>query len=233
MRKYVMFGALFALAAALSAQPVFDDPRATVIDIAAVPGRAKDEIRVISASREAPMSVAVSAYYAKKKRWDSYGVADLVSVDDTDMISSRLSGKLKRYSHIAVVPSSSSPLTFRVKKAHDDLYLYVISEETIDDSAFVVDTLSVPGKFKDNVKIKNMSADSDMGFDVYARKTESDAWQKVGTAFVKGAGDEDFVWSALPDNVANYRYIAVLAHNGNTYAYEASKKHNDLYITVR
>ncbi|MDE6773483.1 MAG: hypothetical protein K2J14_02525, partial [Treponemataceae bacterium] len=63
MKKYVMFGALFALAAALFAQPVFDDPRATVIDISAVPGKAKDEIRVINASREAPVSVAVSVYY--------------------------------------------------------------------------------------------------------------------------------------------------------------------------
>lgn len=233
MKKYMMFGALFALAAAVFAQPVFDDPRATVIDISAVPGTAKDEIRVINASREAQMSVAVSVYYAKKQRWDPYGTADLVSVDDTDMISSKLSGKLKRYSHVAIVPSASSPLEFGVAKAHNDLYIYVISKETVDDSAFVVDTLSVPGKFKDNVKVKNMSEDSNMGFDVYARKTEADAWQKVGTAFVKSAGDEDFVWSILPDDVANYRFIAVLAHNGKTYAYEASKKNNDLYITVR
>ncbi len=233
MKKYAVFGALFALAAALFAQPVFDDPRATVIDIAAVPGKAKDEIRVINASREASLGVAVSVWNAKKKRWEAYGTADLVSVDDTDMISSKLSGKLKRYSHVAVVPSSSSPLAFGVAKAHNDLYVYVISNETVDDSAFLVDTLAVPGKFKDNVKIKNMSADSRMGFDVYARKTEADAWQKAGTAFVKSAGDEDSVWSILPDDVANYRYIAVLAHNGKSYAYEASKKNNDLYITVR
>ncbi|MCH5295971.1 MAG: hypothetical protein J1F14_08760 [Treponema sp.] len=233
MKKHLILSAMLVMTAVLSAQPAFDNPKAVVIDVAASPGRLKDEIRVVNASHENLLSIFVSVYSPKNARWEFYGTANLTSISDTDRISSPLSGKIKEISHVAVVPSSETPLAFRIAKRNNDLFIYVISEETIDGGTFVIDANSVSGKFEDNMKIMNMSKDSGIGFDVYARKTENDGWQKAGTAFVKSAGDTDTVESILPESMAAYRYFALLPHNGASYNYHAEKKNNDLYILVQ
>lgn len=236
MKKTTLCAALaVVVAAALSAQeaPAFDDPRATVIDINAVPGKAKDEIRVINATHESLMTVSVSVYEAKKRQWLPYGVAELTSLTDTDQVDSKLSGSLKKYSHVAVLPSVNKDFKILARKDHNDLYISVLSLEEPSEYATVMDAFALNGTFKDNVRLVNQSDASNVGFDVYTQKDNSDTWFKVGTAFLKGKDDTCFVHVVTPDPVASYRYFAVIAHDGIDYTYEAKKENSDLIITVR
>lgn len=108
---------------------------------------------------------------------------------------------------------------------------YIFDEKNIDTDAFIFDATAVSGKFKDNIVFKSQTNEKYLQFDLYARKTTEEAWEKIGSAFLKEYDDWQFVDTELP--VQKYRYFAVISQNGKKYNYTPIKQSNDLYIVVR
>lgn len=234
MKKIALVTAMLALGAAVFAQeaPAFDDPKATVCDLSALAGKAKT-VRVVNATHESALEVAVSVYDAKKQQWLSYGTAKLGAITDAAIIPSALSGKLKSFSHVAVVPSPDKGFKVLAAKANGEVRIGVLSLEEPSEYATVMDVFALNGTFKNAVQLENQSAATNAGFDIYTQKDNSDTWFKVGTAYVKGKGDTCAVNVVTPDPAETYRYFAVIAHDGTDYAYSAKKANGALVITVQ
>ena len=98
-------------------------------------------------------------------------------------------------------------------------------------AAHVIDANAAEGKIKDNIRLRNMSSDSDISFNVYVHDPASKQWILYGKGSLKGAGDTDFIDSDI-GSIKKYRYFAVESLNQKEYTYRATKSHNDLYLAV-
>ena len=234
MKKFTVLTVLLTLTASIfAAAPAFEDPKAVVFDLNAIEGKAKSDICVVNATHENALTVTISVYETKKQQWSLYGSVNLQSITDAMVVTPQLKGALKNYSHVAVVPSINTQCKILAAKVNNVLRIAVLSLEEPSEYATVMDVFALDGSFKDNVRLINQSSASNVGFDVYTQKDNSDTWFKVGTAYLKGRDDTCFVQVVTPDPVASYRYFAVISHDGNDYAYEAKKERNDLLITVK
>ena len=93
MKKLIIVGLAAAIACGAFAQrnaPAFDDSKASVIDVssAAVPGKMKDNIKLINLSDDENISFCVYIYDSKKASWNLYGKALLKEFYDGDTIDS-------------------------------------------------------------------------------------------------------------------------------------------------
>lgn len=209
---------------------LYDGSNAIIVNRSDIPGgKLSDEIHVFNASDIPSIQVTFSGYLEKKKTWKLLGSVNLNAIGKEGEIETTLKN---RYSKFSIKPSVNVPLKISVKEEEDYLYVHLLSEETVDSAATVIDAKNVKGSFKDNIRLFSKTTDRNLAFYVYARKTESDPWVKVGAAFLKKKGDSDFVESALIEPVANYRYFAVLPSNNREYQYAVRKARNDLYITI-
>lgn len=235
MKKIAVLFILSALSACLFAEniPAFDNAKAAVFDVNVMPGKAKNGIRVINATHEDNLNVAVSVYDAKQKNWVPYGTALLRSLTDAVSVDSAMKSKLKDYQYVAAVPSSEKEFKVLAKKEDNNLCISVLSLEEPSEYATVMDVFALNGTFKSKVVLENHSSARNVGFDVYTQKDNSDTWFKVGVAYLKDKGDSCAVMVVTPDAVESYRYFAVIAHDGVDYAYSAKKADNALVITVQ
>lgn len=96
----------------------------------------------------------------------------------------------------------------------------------------IIDSFRAPGNMRDRIRLVSRSAKFGISFKVYVHDPNRFGWVEYGIGFLKGAGDTDYINSPLEDTLANYRYFAVEAMDGNTYQYTPAKKSHDLYITV-
>lgn len=220
-------------AVAQNSAPAFEDENAIVIDIQSVRGRAKDEIRVINATHEADIDAEIYVYEKRNGRWRNYGTASLSGINDTDRVTSLYSGNLGRFSHIAVLTTAQEPVKVAVKKAHNDIYIYLFSDFSLNtDGLSIIDSKSVRGSFRDNIKVRNFSDTlENISFTVFARKTEADPWILAGTVYLKGKGDTDTLETPL-SKISSYRYFTLAAEDGATFTLDAEKMNNDLYIYI-
>lgn len=211
---------------------VYDGENAVIFNLDELPGGGKlsDEIHIYNATHLSGMSVSVEGYIEKKGTWQMLGTVKLKGPSSDEEIEKTLK---KKYSKFAVKPSVSEPVRVSAKIDDEYLVIHLLSEETIDSNAEVLDAATVPGKFKDNVRFISQISDTNACFDLYARKSGAEPWQKVGCALLKKREDTDFVKSALVEPVSSYSQFTVLAHNGKSYTYKLSKSSNDLYITVQ
>ena len=243
MKKLIIAGLAAAIACGAFAQqnaPAFDDPKASVIAVssAAVPGKMKDNIKLINLSDDENISFRVYIYDSKKASWNLYGRALLKEFYDGDTIDSDFEDKIRKVEYVAVVPDGNGAYRYEAEKKHNDLYIKVYSPDgSIDESykkdAATVDVRSVPGGFKDNVKFVSETSDKNISFMLYAFNDKNGAWQKAGVAVLKGFGDTDTVDSPLEDSLPSYAYFAVVSRSGKTYAYDFKKANKDFIITVR
>ncbi|MBP3710807.1 MAG: hypothetical protein J6I73_10490 [Treponema sp.] len=102
--------------------------------------------------------------------------------------------------------------------------------------AVVLDTSTVPGSMKDNVKLINLSEDENISFTVHAyvqkSKNKPGEWQTYGSGYLKEFYDGDTIDSPLEDKIKNIRYFAIAPDAKGDYKYTIEKKRNDLYINV-
>ena len=112
MKKLIIAGLAAALACGAFAQqnaPAFDDPKASVIAVssAAVPGKMKDNIKLINLSDDENISFRVYIYDSKKALWNLYGRALLKEFYDGDTIDSDFEDKIRKVEYVAVVPDGN------------------------------------------------------------------------------------------------------------------------------
>ena len=194
-------------------------------------GRATDEIRVINATHEENINAEISVYEKRNARWRTYGTATLNGISDTDRVSSIYSGSLLRFSHIAVTTDSENALTVAVKKAHNDIYIYLFSRVSMENLQSL-DSKTVRGSFKDNVRVHNFSQEiENCIFDVFVRNSSSDPWIPAGIVYLKANGDSDILETPIK-KIASYRYFALACEEEVDFSLDAEKVHNDLYIYI-
>ena len=205
---------------------------AVVVAVASLQGKLDENVHIINATHERPLTVTIETRTAKEQVWRTYGTVNIADINGKEELEGNMLKNLKRVSELMVTSSATAPFTVRAYIDDEDLFLCLLPASAAATVDYEIDATTIAGKFKDNVRIINQSDDANMGFDVYARKTDADKWLQIGAAFVKGKSDGDTVNAAI-ENVADYRYFAVAPHNGKNYRYTATKARNDLVITVQ
>lgn len=102
-----------------------------------------------------------------------------------------------------------------------------------DPGAYIIDTDSIPGSFRDEIDFINLSEDSQITFLVYASNSLTEDWIKVGAAHVDDYGDDAEVETEIPNSLYTFRYFKIEPTNENKYYYDTSKSFGDLIIKVK
>ena len=225
---------MFLFASFADATSVFDGESLVVIEISKLLNSRtlSDEIHVYNYTNMPNISAEIRGYQESKNQWVSLGKVNLKRIGDDDEIEK----SLKKYSKFSVKPTSNEPIKVAARILNKYLYIFLLSEGTVDNSAFIFDIENIHGNirgnFKENVRFQSQTNDEKIAFDLYARKSEDDNWQKVASAYLKKFKDTDTQIPAFTDSMEKYRYFAVVAQNGKQYRYVVKKENNDLYITV-
>lgn len=102
-----------------------------------------------------------------------------------------------------------------------------------DPGAYIIDTDSIPGSFRDEIDFINLSEDSQITFLVYASNSLTEDWVQVGAVHLDDYGDDSEVESEIPNSLYTFRYFKVEPTNENKYYYDTSKSFGDLIIKVK
>lgn len=102
-----------------------------------------------------------------------------------------------------------------------------------DPGAYIIDTDSIPGSFRDEIDFINLSEDSQITFLVYASNSLTEDWVQVGAVHLDDYGDDGEVESEIPNSLYTFRYFKVKPTNENKYYYDTSKSFGDLIIKVK
>jgi hypothetical protein len=115
----------FPTTTAKNSFPSFNKPNSFVFDSYTVRGDMEDNIRLNNHSSRSNISFTVYLYDSKSKKWIVYGTGKLKGYDDTDFISSKLSGKLKNYRYYAIQALDKKNYKYTFEKKRNDLYIYI------------------------------------------------------------------------------------------------------------
>lgn len=102
-----------------------------------------------------------------------------------------------------------------------------------DPGAYIIDTDSIPGSFRDEIDFINLSEDSQITFLVYASNSLTEDWVQVGAVHLDDYGDDGEVESEIQNSLYTFRYFKVEPTNENKYYYDTSKSFGDLIIKVK
>ena len=102
-----------------------------------------------------------------------------------------------------------------------------------DPGAYIIDTDSIPGSFRDEIDFINLSEDSQITFLVYASNSLTEDWVQVGAVHLDDYGDDGEIESEIPNSLYTFRYFKVEPTNENKYYYDTSKSFGDLIIKVK
>ena len=104
-----------------------------------------------------------------------------------------------------------------------------------DEKAFLIDSTTIPGTMKDNVKITNGSM-SAANFDVtiFAYDEDANGWIVFGKGHLKSLGDIATIKSMNKKliKLANYKYFALKTSADNPFVYTVVKDKNDLNVWI-
>ena len=107
--------------------------------------------------------------------------------------------------------------------------------EFTDGTAYIIDSATLAGNMKDNVKITNVSS-SAANFDitVFAYDEEVKGWIIFGKGHIKGLSDVATIKSLNKKliKLANYRYFAIKTSVDNPFRYSKAKANNDLKVWI-
>lgn len=99
-------------------------------------------------------------------------------------------------------------------------------------NATVLDAGVLSGKYKDAVKLLNLSDETDLLFSVYFYEPKKNDWVFYGRGKVSHYYDSDSIDSRYEDKIRNFRYFAVVPENGAEFMYTLDARHHDLYICI-
>lgn len=228
--------------------PEFEEnEKAIVFDTRDIRGDYNDFLKVINYTDYCNISFEIYGMRSNKKQWYKIGTADLNGLFDEVRISSDYDHDYDMFRYFAVVPKDEDSYT--IEMVNDYLYLGFVThyylvfqvkyggeepDNRYKDNASVIDTTKIRGSFEDNIKLVNNSFDRGIQVVVYGFDSEDEkVWKPIGTAFLKGSKDEDFVTTPLyHQRITQYRYYAVVSVDGTKYDTRAYKHHDDLYIEL-
>lgn len=210
--------------------PVFFDSKS-------VKGKGSDYIQVINFSDDSDAIFAIYGYN-KKEGWIFIGDSTIQSYGDSGILETEYDHKLKKFSYFAVVPKNGKK--YKVEFSKFVINMYVVKHNCISfriipeiarpsEKASVMKNEDVKGSFKDNVKVENFTGHP-ISVKVYG-SNDGENWQIVagGTIKDEGASLEHVVES----ETSKYVYYAAETTDSKIYDMKFSKKHNDLYISVK
>lgn len=98
----------------------------------------------------------------------------------------------------------------------------------------VLDVSSLKGKFKDSVRLINLTEEKNIGFSVYyyEQKGKNAGWQLYGHAQLKGYSDTAFVDSKKEGKIRKVKYFAVVSEKGIGFKCSVEARNHDLYIFI-
>ena len=98
----------------------------------------------------------------------------------------------------------------------------------------VIDVSALKRKFKDNVRLVNLTEEENISFSVYyyEQKAKKADWQLYGRAQLKGYTDTAFVDSKKEGKIRNVKYFAVVSENGIGFKCSVEARNHDLYIFI-
>lgn len=238
MKKLISIVAAFAVLAgfAFADAPVFDDPKAYIIDTQEIPGKLKDDIKLFNYSFASNFNIKVSAYDDKAGKWIDYGTGFLKETGDTETIRTNdKKAKITKYRYFAVTTDAEGSFRFITKKLSNDLRIWFFDDKDVDNSiGTVIDTKTIKGKFKDNVKLLGAAnLKYRYTFDIYGYNEEGQTPELIAVSILQGSNDTDTNSRTFDDgNIAAYRFYKIVNRQGKDLEYKAEFKSNDLIITV-
>lgn len=252
MKKLIALLFTTVVSVALFAQnlPAFtESDNAYVFDAKKLDDDYEDNCKVINLSFEENLSFDVYVMKSNKKQWLLAGTATVNGILDACVLESKYDGDYDDYRYFALVPKDNRK--YDVTFTCDSIFLYAFFKEacvflvdipgaTTPDkykkNATIIDSKSIKGKFKDNIKLINKSSDSNIDFLIFGFDEEgAEKWNAVGKSDLKEYDDSDTMDAPLnnSDDKKIYNYYAIYATNGKKYDVSATKSHNDLYIEIK
>lgn len=219
--------------------PVYPSERAIVFDIKTAKGRANDNIYFMNLTQE---EAGIEIYYYTKEtdNWILFGTVyskeygraiKVVPSYQNKKGSDEDIGK-KRF--FAILPKVAGEFDYSIAKKNHDLYINVLPINPLiltqeeKEVMTIIDTSTVYGSFKDNIRMVNASGLSDIDFLIWGSGEEEEP-VLLGSAKLKENGDTCFIQTPL-DKLYIYRYIYVVSKPPKHYEIQAKKEHNDLYL---
>ncbi|MGN0740388.1 MAG: hypothetical protein ACI4LX_09490 [Treponema sp.] len=98
----------------------------------------------------------------------------------------------------------------------------------------VLDVSSLKGKFKDSVRLINLTEEENISFSVYyyEQKGKNAGWQLYGRAQLKGYSDTASVDSKQEGKIKNVKYFAVVSENAIGFKCSVAARNHDLHISI-
>jgi lipopolysaccharide export LptBFGC system permease protein LptF len=106
-------------------QPAPEKPEFFVIDSYKARGDLEDNVRLYNKTTRTGISFTVFLLDPKDDKWKVYGTGNLKGPGDTEYISSKLSGDLKKYRYFAIQAKDTRKYRYDFEKSHDDLYIHI------------------------------------------------------------------------------------------------------------
>ena len=100
-----------------------------------------------------------------------------------------------------------------------------------DPNACVIDTWSLNGIAKEQVKVSNKTEDPLLSVTIYCYNPEVNTWETYGSITLFGYDDYE-IESPFEDKLVWFRYFAVQPKNGKLYDYYADVRRQDLCIYI-
>ncbi|MDY4211276.1 MAG: hypothetical protein SOX64_07630 [Treponema sp.] len=98
----------------------------------------------------------------------------------------------------------------------------------------VLDVSALKRKFKDSVRLMNLTEEENISFSVYyyEQKGKKADWQLYGSAQLKGYSDTASVDSKQEGKIRNVKYFAVVSEKGIGFKCSVAARNHDLHISV-
>lgn len=234
--------AFFALISSAFAEdfPIFEIDGGYLFDASKVPGKVRDEIKIINMTPIDNLHFDVYFYDPKQETWIMYGRGYVKEYFDSDTVASPYEDFVGQFKYYAIVSGDGLLYRYEVQKKHHDLYIYVhpledftLTESEKNNSATVfAPTLPGAKSFK-KIKFVNSTADSFISFWVYAFNNEGEELTRVGVALLKKPGIKSTLATPLEKAVGNYSNFLIANREGHQYQYTCERKKDALIITVR
>ena len=232
--------ALFCLALGVVAQdaPAFTGENAEfamIVDLNPLKKKVKDNVVLVNQATTASLSFVIYVFDKKHEEWLQFGSGRLNGFNDTDKVGATLTGDVKKYPYVAVVPTEGVKYSFKTGAHSHDLYFFVQPEnnsfEAFKESAVECDVSHIHRFTKDNIRfVSNSAKIQNTGFYVFADSGEG--YSLVGSAYLKGLGDTCFVHRADDIALTQYNSIAIVSTDGGHYEFSVNAESNDLYVYV-
>ena len=188
----------------------------------------EDEIVVINQTLCDLMDLRIEVFNKKKQVWMEYGIGEFRKINDTDKVDSDLAGKLKKFSHVALIPSTGEIKVVPVVD-DDDLKIFVQPANELE-TGISVEFVKPTGKFRDNIRlVSRMSKPKNSFFVVYGMKGEEKKF--IGIASLRGNNDTCYVSTA--EKASDFERYIIAGTDGEPFTVEANCKRNDMYVYIK